>query len=134
MKIVSLELAKQLKEAGYPQNYSEFYWLTRFQEKESILQNKSAIAMGIYYDQSISAPTADEILEQLPFRLDHSREHYLIIGKQYMGHYAIGYCYKKRSSHMNIMINQKGNIIFVDPELPNVLAKMWLHLKENNLL
>src|SRR5690349_7346958 len=80
MKITSLELSKQLKEAGYPQE-SYFYWneYTVNHNKGWKLQHWTPEHMdnyrknyegkakgGLIAKTIIASPTADEVLEQLP--------------------------------------------------------------------
>lgn len=68
MQTVSLKLAQQLKEAGYPQDYGDFYHV---QSPDDVKTNRSIL----YYRQNIKAsgssvsflsPTADEMISSLP--------------------------------------------------------------------
>lgn len=67
MKTVSLELAKQLKENGYPQ-MSDFSW-TRDAELQNQTEYKLLVinpAHKAHWVEYIASPSADEILEKLP--------------------------------------------------------------------
>ena len=58
---VSLEWAKKLKEAGWPQDESYFYWCEWSDKKlRSIEELRSS------YTEGIAAPTAEEILRTFP--------------------------------------------------------------------
>jgi hypothetical protein len=65
MKTVSLELSKQLKEAGYPQD--GYFYHTPLGLKHSIDEEDSFYCV---------APTADEILDQLPDGYHAYRDRY----------------------------------------------------------
>lgn len=95
---VSLELAKQLKEAGWKKE-TEFWWV--------INANGWRLASSRldFVLENIPTPLSDEILEELPI-LDIVR--------------------KVEDSYTIIHIDT--DYITNDKSLPNALAKMWLYL------
>lgn len=65
--VVSLDIARQLKAAGFPQDKTANWWFpTDFKKKTYLLQ------MRVTHDPSMcfAAPCAQEIADQLPKRLD----------------------------------------------------------------
>src|SRR5260221_9303906 len=112
MKTVSLELAKQLKEAGYPQD-SYFWYSQRNYSKQSPidLRNKKG------YADNWSAPTADEILYRLPGNIYTSKE-----GLGFRVQQGVTGDATSRYAHC---IQNKS--------LADAAAKIWLYLKKNNL-
>ena len=66
--VTSFELSKQLKEAGYPQEESLFYWII-FKNGDKSLSIFSNLGIGDITEENYekyAAPTASEILERLP--------------------------------------------------------------------
>lgn len=111
MRTVSFELAKQLKEAGYPQE-SNFYYQNDISPE---LYSYKGIVMN---GDEIASPTADEILEQ--FAYCHKAEWLLI---------------SKDPTREKWVIDFKSKLVmFKGDSLADAVAKMWLYLKENNLL
>jgi hypothetical protein len=141
MKTTSLELSKQLKEAGFPQEGSSFYYWRRggrpYQldcSKELYTGDKALIA----------APLAEEILDLLP---DDIPEHpdgrgtkMLTIDKQnayfdeegdlvdadWTVYYHTRNYGKKETDY--------GNYVSVGLTLADAAARLWLYLKQNNPL
>lgn len=118
---VSLELSKQLKEAGYKQE-GEFWWSwlqdANFNNHIALVTERQEdwygdIATRICY----VAPLASEIMERLP----HSKIAW--IGKTIDGRYRID---EQDGGHTGAMR--------VDENLCNALAKMWLYLKKEKLI
>jgi len=85
MKTVTLETAQQLKAAGFPQN-AEYYWAsgagsTTRSAPEQLkwqLRTKQELKHDPAQVKRYAAPTAEDVLEQLPDRVD---QHRLIILK-----------------------------------------------------
>lgn len=144
MKTVSPELAKALKEKGFPQK-TEFYWIKNpidqkveciyYQDKEQL--EKDFVANR--YDL-ISAPTADEILNSLPIYFDcnsDSHRYHMRIHPNFNGekngkeikYWIIGY---KLMEIYGGKWHEKNP--FGDENLADAAAKLWLYLKENDLL
>ena len=76
---VSKEWADKLKEAGFPQKDSYFYWST-VNKPNIVLKDKyqhpisQALTINPHWlDEIIAAPTASEILEKLPIGIDIHR-------------------------------------------------------------
>lgn len=129
MKTVSLESAKQLKEKGYPQQSSYFWWTSALRtngKEEFYLPNDFIVDIGelneFDYRKDYAAPTVDEVLDLLPERIEGYKT--LGMGKV-MGEWVIGY---------QKIGNELQAIRTVDKSLADAAAKMWLYLKENNLL
>ena len=124
---VSLELAKQLKEAGFPQE-SLFYWVypgTWWGDGDEPLLferghffRSSTFVVG--KDCGIPAPTVAELGEALPAYLDNNNTPTLTLDK------GDGWdcCYKDRKQHHLVGAEK----------MSDVLAKMWLYLKKEGLL
>lgn len=123
MKTVSLELSKQLKEAGYPQVdcafYYDVYHLGKEDQQIDFLLEKQK---ENEHFTSLASPSADEILEQLPESFN--------------------------GWHMHISRYDEWGIVYelwqgdalrdtmeqTDKSLADAAAKCWLYLKEHNLL
>lgn len=125
---VSLDLAKQLKEAGYPQE-SLFVWGQR-KYPTSIAENKWFDPDLFYLGEEglkvlCVAPTASEIGEKFGGHLS--------IDKTDKGRWVTKYWWGEeytglRDGHITDWHMEAEN------NLCDSLAKMWLYLKENNLL
>jgi hypothetical protein len=129
--VVSLDLAQELKEAGYPQE-SLFYWETT---KESQVPNGNVVTrqskflnQGDNMLEWYAAPTASELGEKLPFHFTSGKT----------------LAFDKQEDKWNCYIHWHN---FDNPELPkeiehsehgdteaNARAKCWLYLKKHNLL
>lgn len=125
MKTVSLELSKQLKEAGYPQNMD---WIYSWYCSESDCEERELQTRDDNYCEScgrvvevILSPTADEILEQLPARLKDGDELEMI---KYPEKYVVGYWHEA----------DQWSMAEEDISLADSAAKMWLYLKKEGLL
>jgi hypothetical protein len=123
MKIVSLELAKQLKEAGYLQDNSEFYWVKNdiMQEvigKYSVIQAHNA--QRVPKDIVCAAPLADEILDKLP-----KGEIYIGVTNTYSIRWVKGRTY----------IGEQNTTYELSADtLADGSAQMWLYLKKKGLI
>ena len=157
---VSLEIAKQLKEAGWKKE-TEFWWIDKISCKRIILTqgeivycpvdlrgllqvrtflDKYRYALETHYftekeiiqnDWEVYfAPLATEILEELPIFLDEDKEYYL--------------CIKPAKDVIKISYEDSDTLVFtgrsgekdyyqIDKSLPNALAKMWLYLRKEKL-
>lgn len=119
---VSLDLAKQLKEAGYKQD-SLFLWEIGLDNKPYLVKSYSANEADM--SRLFSAPTASEIGERLPIELNSGR-------------YTIERCdgYWELRFYEDAEQDLEGLYDWHDEEYTeaNARAKMWLYLKENNLL
>lgn len=139
---VSLELAKQLKEAGYPQK-SLFWWAPP--DRSDIKQHISAYP-GLRPEMAIAAPTASEILNILPCRIWVNGTHYEITLFKADKHwhedgssddhltYGFSYeAYKDGVIHC-LDIGVYGNCITSDISIQEAAGGMYLLLKKQGLL
>lgn len=142
MKTVSLELAKQLKSAGFPQE-SEFWYkkiLTSDKLPSLIHLNKVEVELAkiASYKSGLSAnycssPTADEILDHLPDRIvaDEAMCFDLNIwSNPSYPRWVVSYWWDEDTRRKSGMDNKNIS----DNSLADAAAKMWLYLKNNNLL
>lgn len=130
MKTVSLELTKQLKEAGFPQDPKESYFAWEIGTDGKPYLEKNIIEKGGDEPSYFAAPIADELLESLPNTLNRGSEipWYLVIRKvietvdndEYQIFYERGF-----NNHI---------VMEFDENLADALAKMWLYLKKHNYL
>lgn len=138
MKTISLDLAKKLKEANFPQN-SYFMWnnwhygeLEFGKGRENFQGEYRIIATPLYFDSEnqFAAPTAEEILDLLPSYIDQGEITYVLTIKKYSNedpYLFLGYV-SDRGGYLD------KDVFFNDKSLDNGLAKMWLYLKEKGLL
>ena len=123
MKIVSLELAKTLKEKGFPQKGNYFNWVNADGEYKvysalyefQLADYKSSIGL------ECAAPTADEILDLLP--------EYVLDDKRDMAGLKCGKWNKKYWTEYHCTFNSLVKRIESE-SLADALAEMWLYLKE----
>jgi len=141
---VSLEIAKQLKEAGWKKE-TEFWWekifvieTAKLYPQEKVLSIRLVKGKPIISEEDdgvlfYPAPLATEILEELPEEFEYKEHTYrLQIGKNDKW-YAVWY-----DSTDKIEINSAWSKLTFNEEnedtLPNALAKMWLYLKKERLI
>lgn len=111
-EVVSFELAKTLKELGYPQGKSCF----EYDDVGNLFQHNSTIEYLKdleYYD----APLATELLRELPSEIIFNK-------------YKIYFEMNKK----DVAYTKYGDYVFSqteDVKLQNNLAKMWIWLKES---
>lgn len=122
IRTVSLETARALKEAGWE-------WPTQFHydcNDENYLTDQG----GEYYSMDgFNAPTAEEILSELPCQLKFdntvgkvgAETKRLVIYKMLSG-YTVGY-----EGPMNFEMRKSDS-------LPNALANLWIWLKKEGLI
>lgn len=131
---VSLELAKELREAGYPQ-ISFMAW-----------QNNKLRDYGLYdwtkaSPEAYASPTASELGEQLPAWFKHDGYEdggpwHLSVDKQLDDTWACLYWgWYSNNKVLASQDNVKGDFYrTVGATQPEAMAKMWLYLKKNNSL
>lgn len=129
MKTVSLELSKELKKAGYPQK-GERNW--RYNENPN-----DAMLVEFPFESSrfefCAAPTADEILDILPFDIigDEGMRFDLNIYRELnFGRWVVCYWWDEDSRRKS---GEKIENIEANT-LADAAALMWLYLKEKELL
>jgi hypothetical protein len=129
----SLDVSKKLKEAGYKQDSILYWWQNDCDEDHTQLRNRipNNQSLSIHKWFVYSAPTTDELLEQLP--PDVSDRWILSIN-------AIDYDdYKEYEVGYTKYFEDNGvwaykDKYFQDKKLPDALAEMWLYLKKEGLL
>jgi hypothetical protein len=121
IKIVSLELALKLKDAGFTQNTAfNFVDITKDREWGVVEIEYSLNSFFEKTDQRVAAPTAEEILESLPFGF--------ILIKRHTGQYM---CLEDPGREKLIRTDE----IFKSYEsAAEAAAKMWLYLKQQDLI
>lgn len=114
IKTCSLETAKKLKEAGFPQSSGKIYWhWVKFDDEKHVILWPNASEPDVVF---AAAPTSDEILEELPFGAGWNK---LRIVRLANGAYTVSYGLPPE---------------FVNESLSEALAQMWLYLKQQGLL
>ena len=146
MKTVSLEVAKQLKEEGFPQETDFYYWENTVLEKDHGLRHKSQIPK-IRKDNRLvntgvikfyAALTADEILDLLP---DHVRMnklgYWLDIEREDKNTWNVFYEHNNRAVEIILEKEEKSYLKYIADgkgSLADAAAKAWLYLKKYDLL
>jgi len=120
--VVSLETAKKLKAAGFPQIGLDRVWTT----------SASGAAAGrftLHYvpntGEDYAAPTAQEIADQLPNKPDFPHDWHLVVERESDGNF---------SAYMNCDTEYDGNELegySLGDTLAEALAALWLKLYEN---
>lgn len=131
MKTVSLELSKQLKEAGYPQE-SYFLWKKYRLNGEIKWKLTNEYPDDMYpADAIFASPTADEVLEKLPSEIQKDGHFYSIaISKTRINHFWVDYRYFSRHKIFHLRDYEYSPI----ESLANAAAKIWLYLKEKGFI
>lgn len=122
-KIVSYEVAKALKEAGYPQEYDVFGGTTCHYKNENTIQHHSMI--GLYEDIECAAPTYLDVWLWL------WREKKIRIETGDMGIYKIYDATEWVDNYGYHLIDLSNNVLN-DPE--EAIVKAIDYLVENNLI
>lgn len=135
---VSLEMAKKLRDAGWEQDYPFLFYLEKdeqlYRNGEIVGQRNPDEPHEVDMGPFIAAPTAEEILRELP---EEKRGATL----NTIGHTKVAYLWKDLGkitySPAPVARDLDGNVDYMQFEadtLANAAAKMWIYLKENNLL
>lgn len=133
---VSIERARALKEAGWKQNDCSHYWVEivvpRLKREEPsrewklLTQRESNEALFKFTEQKIAAPTAEEVLRELPvdviidgyeYRIEMLKRHGVSNDKYYVNYRYYTKVYE-----------------FMEDTLADATTSAWIYLKENNLL
>jgi len=130
-QVVSLELSQKLKDAGYPQE-GVWWWVPKINPKDDSvswgLKRKGCPSFSI----PVIAPTIAELVDELPAGVYNSQFDYeLAIFKNGFDSNSID---KRWFVVYEDCITDENRFFQQDDRLSNALAKMWLYLKENNLL
>lgn len=118
MQITSLELAKKLKSAGYPQEHSGFFYIL----KEKGVYDIVFQPLQVYVDDDIAAPTADEILDSLPGRIAGNYYRLFIIRTMLEDEYKWEIIYQPDAEYKEMFVSR------ISKNLADAAAKMWLFL------
>jgi hypothetical protein len=123
----SSELSKELKENGFKQN-SFFWWTNELDSESGGFINELINIHAFEYDKlnDISAPTAEELLEELPEIVWKKEKIYKIPYRLII--------HKGEKYYVNYEADKSLHKGFLEEKLCNALAKMWLYLKKKGLL
>lgn len=137
MITTTIETSKLLKEAKFPQENNQFVWvennfLANYLGKYSIMQSQS----GINKEEIVAAsPTADEILELLPDRIQLNNLTYgfrlwIVDYTKHVRHYCCNYFVMDHGKKGRLI----GRDFIIEQSAAEALGKLYLWLDENNLL
>lgn len=121
---VSLDMAKKLKEAGWEQA-GGWFWYERHDENEWSLCDGHDCS-GEPDEDLICAPTAEEILRELPSVIEYRAQVDGILKKRVLK--IIPTSTNEWDISYESIMNQ------VNPSLAGAAASIWIYLKENSLL
>ncbi len=115
---VSLEWARKLKKAGWPQKNALYYWWLRIGHKEYELSSGEFLLNGTF-----AAPVSEELFQKLPKVLN---QELLLQINSHGERWSIGYW----------NINEQTQIKYqqFDDSLSNTAASMYCFLSSQNLL
>ena len=119
MNHLSLELCKRLREAGFPQDSSIFYWVNYNDNSWKLNFDELKVRPSSVVDV-VACPLAEEILERLPKAVKDNQRIKIIPHKVPNGwEWAVYY----------------EKLHFIEHEiLIEALAQMWFWLKKENLI
>lgn len=129
--VVTLDLARKLKEAGWPQTESFFRWFHRDYlagDGERTVKDYVWVESRSYPNDELiaAAPTAEEILRRLPQSIEIGRRSgRLEMAPMWDKGYRV--CYVSDTWLATSPVQYEVT-------LTNALASMWLYLKEHDLL
>lgn len=112
--VVSLETAKKLKAAGFPQK-TALLWA--HPTRANVEWHVSQYA-GLHRGQTIAAPTAQEIADQLPAAIKDADLLMSVVKQESGSHWA---SYEKSAG---------GDYSFFADTMAEALAQLWLKLQE----
>lgn len=125
--VVSLELAKQLKEAGYPQERGAFVWGVWGGGYEIYYVKNEG--KSEWEGEFCAAPLASELGEQLPLHFSVSKS------KSVKDPRWMSRCWWGDAPDPLRPVNKKTEWYQEsDKGMADSMAKCWLYLKKNNLL
>jgi len=125
IKTVTLQTAKLLKESGFKQNSHFCHYLNKH-EDTAINTTADCLFYPVEFWDIFSAPTSDELLEEIPYGLRCTDcDYWLNIQKSRFDTYDVRYT---DAFHNNVKIIEQGE------NLPEAIARMWLCLKKEKLI
>lgn len=127
--VVSLEHAKALKKAGWPQAAGMIVWHIHQPERKTDEESfsfhwRSSLNLENLWDW-FAAPTAEEILRRLPHAKKDSEDQRIERDLHTL---------KETDGSWTVFFVGDDSQVFNDPSLANAAAAMFVFLKENNLL
>lgn len=133
-EVVTLELSKKLKELGFPQKKSSLKWYGFYEIQCSSVERQEYTLQTANVEDAcvieIDAPLATEILREIPNKIFYNFETLayglvMSVSRDSLEDFIVGY----------YRVNMKETCIEIREEkLVDALAKMWIWLKENDLL
>lgn len=120
--IVSLEYAKLLKSAEWPQESTCFVWWSYNQETDWIVFERGTRNVDPSF--CVAAPTCEDILRILPKTIEQFQG---TTGRLYVNPYTNMYEIGYSPTWDNQML------VKTERTLADAAASMWIHLKKNNL-
>lgn len=142
IKTTSLELSKQLKENGFPQE-SKFWYVNTGEDQNPenyILVVDAPTSEAFSEAEMYAAPTAEEILDLLPVYAQFEKESlpfefrmHKAIGGEFPDEYEIFYCrYRRIITDKEDNYQERGRCW--SESLAEAAGKCWLYLKKEGLL
>lgn len=133
MKTVSLEISKQLKEVGYPQE-SSHYWNKPMYEKWELINYKYEMQEEKFI---YASPTADEILEILPRQITKNNKTYSLMvffPVNLSMKDEVRICYQE--GDWDHGVREESDLLWSEENkiIADSAAKMWLYLKKEGLI
>lgn len=134
MKTVSLELSKKLKQNGYPQEDSHRYWHTNKHGHTPVICKYSINHFAITDVEIYASPTADELLDLLPRKIEKDGKTYYWELQPLEYEYSIWYLDRWRGIEKGIVFTIPNGRYLKADAVADAAAKMWLYLKDSDLL
>ena len=128
-QIVSLELSKQLKEAGYEQE-GIWWWNidTAYKNPRIVVEPTGKWAEFNIIKHCIVAPTVAELGKRLPVEIEKDLDYYRLDIEKENKYWRIRYYYYTRDYGDEVLHTVEADT------LANAMAEMWLYLKERGLI
>lgn len=126
IRTVSLETARLLKENGFKQGIEGeriLYWVIYEGLPSELVGSFWSLSKGC--KEKYYAPTSDELLNDLPWRINYEKECLYLTIKKGINDYGLGYRPELRPFN---------RIKFFNESLPEGLSQMWLWLKKEGLI
>ena len=130
--IASLEMAKKLEKSGWTQHSSLFYWMTdQNKVRKPVIFEESKYPDR--YGDCFDAPTAEEILKELPEALDKDRKNFHAGTISGLNMFRLDDKWTVRYSYRGEEKTEIKCYEFSDT-LADASAQMWIYLKKNDML
>ena len=136
-QVVSLELAKQLKKAGYKQKGVWWWLIGENAEGHSAIQlvrNKEQ-RNGVFPEEICVVPTVAELGEALPTSINQDKKIFRLTIIKYIPSMQWVVEYKELGQSISLFDKENNKYVLEDADTEaDARAKMWLYLKKNGLL